>query len=102
MRPATTWTRLSQYHENILVDHVSASWSVDETLSIYHCENVTAKWSLLSESLYKSVHEEGAHGFGRIWACIYGTYHHLLLAQPQQSPPAILLARPVTPTTGTA
>lgn len=42
----------SRYHENIIVDHVSASWSVDETVSIYHCEHVTVQWSLISESLY--------------------------------------------------
>ena len=70
----------SRYHKNIVVDHVSASWSVDETLSIYHCENVTVQWSLISESLYKSVHEKGAHGFGGIWGSNYSTYHHNLLA----------------------
>ncbi|QDV71116.1 hypothetical protein Poly24_48490 [Rosistilla carotiformis] len=70
----------SRYHKNIIVDHVSASWSVDETLSIYHCENVTVQWSLISESLYKSVHAKGSHGFGGIWGSNYSTYHHNLLA----------------------
>ncbi len=70
----------SRYHKNIMVDHVSASWSVDETLSIYHCENVTVQWSLISESLYKSVHAKGSHGFGGIWGSNYSTYHHNLLA----------------------
>jgi pectate lyase len=70
----------SRYHKNIIVDHVSASWSVDEVLSIYHCEDVTVQWSVISESLYDSVHVKGRHGFGGIWGCDRSTYHHNLLA----------------------
>ena len=70
----------SRFHQNIMVDHVSASWSVDEAVSIYHCRNVTVQWSLVSESLYQSGHAKGAHGFGGIWGSDYSTYHHNLLA----------------------
>ena len=70
----------SRYRKNIIVDHVSASWSVDEVLSIYHCEDATVQWSVISESLYDSAHVKGTHGFGGIWGCDRGTYHHNLLA----------------------
>ena len=70
----------ARYQKNIIVDHVSASWSVDETVSIYHCENVTVQWSLISESLYQSAHEKGAHGYGGIWGSNYSSYHHNILA----------------------
>ena len=69
-----------RYHKNIIIDHVSASWSVDETVSIYHCENVTIQWCLISESMYDSGHVKGTHGFGGIWGSNHSTYHHNLLA----------------------
>ncbi len=69
-----------RYHNHIIVDHVSTSWSVDETMSIYHCEDVTVQWSMLTESLFASGHMKGPHGFGGIWGGNHCTYHHNLIA----------------------
>ncbi len=69
-----------RYVSNIILDHVSASWSVDECVSIYHCENITVQWCLISESMYKSNHSKGHHGFGGIWGSNHSSYHHNLLA----------------------
>lgn len=70
----------SRYHNHIILDHVSASWSVDETMSIYHCEDVTIQWCMVTESLYASGHMKGPHGFGGIWGGNHCTYHHNLIA----------------------
>jgi pectate lyase len=70
----------SRYTKHIILDHISASWSVDECLSIYHCDSVTVQWSIISESMSKSNHIKGSHGFGGIWGSNHGTYHHNLLA----------------------
>jgi pectate lyase len=70
----------SRYTKHIILDHISASWSVDETMSIYHCDSVTVQWCIISESMSKSTHIKGSHGFGGIWGSNYGTYHHNLLA----------------------
>lgn len=63
-----------RYHKNIILDHLSASWSTDEVLSVYHCENVTIQWCLMSEAC------SGSHKFGGIWGSNHGTHHHNLFA----------------------
>ena len=50
---------------NVVVDHVSGCWSVDEVMSTWYAlNNVTFSNNLLSEALYNSIHTEGAHSMG--------------------------------------
>ncbi len=69
-----------RFVKRVIVDHVSATWSVDETMSIYHCDSLTVQWCIIAESMFNSNHIKGAHGFGGIWGSNYGTYHHNLIA----------------------
>ncbi len=67
---------------NVIIDHVSASWSIDETLSVTHSDRVTVQWSLITESLNNSCHLEGQHGYGSLLRYGNGglTFHHNLYA----------------------
>jgi len=67
----------ARYRKNIILDHVSASWSTDEVLSVYHNENVTIQWCMITEACAR---EDGSHRFGGIWGNNYGSYHHNLIA----------------------
>lgn len=69
-----------RFFKNAIIDHVSASWSIDECMSIYQCDSITVQWCLITESLSGSNHKKGSHGFGGIWGSNYGSYHHNLLA----------------------
>ncbi|MDQ8199706.1 hypothetical protein QEH56_16205 [Pelagicoccus enzymogenes] len=77
----------SRYTKNLILDHVSASWSIDETMTIYHGEHTTVQWCIISESLYESNHAKGNHGFGGIWGSNYSSYHHNLIASHSNRSP---------------
>lgn len=75
----------------IILDHVSASWSVDETLSAsanytspdQGFYDLTVQWSIISESLTRSLHAKGQHGYGSLIRGGRGSkisFHHNLWA----------------------
>ncbi|MEH0197398.1 pectate lyase [Caulobacter sp. CCNWLY153] len=75
----------------IILDHVSASWSVDETLSAsarYGEEgqgffDLTVQWSIIAESMAHSLHAKGDHGYGSLIRGGRGSkisFHHNLWA----------------------
>jgi hypothetical protein len=65
--------------DHIVIDHCSASWSVDETFSINQASNLTVQGCLVSESLYHSLHKKGNHGYGGLWGGPGGSWPHNIL-----------------------
>jgi hypothetical protein len=76
---------------HVLVDHVSASWAVDETLSASGAiHDVTIQWSIIAEGLNHSVHSKGAHGYGSLVRAVGGvTLHHNLWAHNDSRNPRL-------------
>ncbi len=67
---------------NVILDHCSAGWSVDECLSPSGAiADITVEWCLIAEGLNHSVHHKGAHGYGSLVRAIGGvSLHHNLWA----------------------
>jgi pectate lyase len=76
---------------NIMIDHMSASWSIDEVMSAQSAriDLLTIQWSLIAEGLDTSHHEKGSHGFGGILGALRQSVHHNLYANLKSRAPKV-------------
>ena len=66
--------------QNIILDHCTFAWSMEENLTMYDCNYTTVQWCIFSESLYNSGNMKGARAYGAQWGGEHGTMHHCLFA----------------------
>ncbi len=52
---------------DIIIDHCSLSWAIDETLTHwYPTHDTTVQWTITSEALHDSLHSKGPHSMGML------------------------------------
>lgn len=82
---------LEVWKSNVIIDHCSLSWAVDETASTWFntANDITFQWNIMSEGLNESTHPQGRHSKGLLigdGAKRISIHHNLFAHQEERSP----------------
>ncbi|MFT5358830.1 MAG: pectate lyase [Polyangiales bacterium] len=84
--------RVSGGSSDVIIDHCSLSWSVDELFSTYDStNNTTVQWTLLAEPLNQSTHGDGGHSMAMLTGPLTHRFsaHHNVFAHGSERAPRV-------------
>ena len=64
---------------NVIIDHCSFTWSMEECLTMYDCDSTTVQYCIIGEGLYNSRNSKGARAYATQWGGEHSTMHHCLI-----------------------
>ena len=72
---------------NVIIDHCSITWSMEECMTMYDCDSTTVQWSIIGEGLYASKNAKGARAYATQWGGEHSTMHHCLITNSNSRSP---------------
>ena len=65
--------------KNVILDHCSLTWSMEECLTAYDSDYTTVQWCIIGEGLYNSLNPKGVRSYATQWGGEHSTMHHCLI-----------------------
>ena len=73
--------------KNVILDHCSITWSMEECLTAYDSDYTTVQWCIIGEGLYNSMNAKGARSYATQWGGEHSTMHHCLITNSNNRTP---------------
>lgn len=73
--------------DNVILDHCSMTWSMEECLTAYDTDYTTIQWCIVGEGLYNSKNSKGARAYAMQWGGEHSTMHHTLITNSMSRSP---------------
>lgn len=92
--PNTSMTGLDMENcKNVILDHCSMTWSMEECLTAYDTKYTTVQWCIIGEGLYNSKNDKGARAYATQWGGEHSSLHHSLITNSHSRSPRFNGAR---------
>lgn len=73
--------------KNVILDHCSMTWSMEECLTSYDSDYTTIQWCIIGEGLYNSKNAKGSRAYAMQWGGEHSTMHHTLITNSHSRSP---------------
>lgn len=73
--------------DNVILDHCSMTWSMEECLTAYDTDYTTVQWCIIGEGLYNSKNSKGSRCYATQWGGEHSTMHHTLITNSMSRSP---------------